>query len=94
MSEFIKGEARTHRMTITMPPNGTLTNTTTDHSVSLNVPGGGGDVVIDVEAMTAFQGSVDVSYAMTWTRRFPMRLAPGNNNFTGSGTVCYRAAYL
>lgn len=93
-TELIKGEIRTHRMTILMNPNATVSNTTTGHSVTMNVPGGGADVVIDVEAMTALQGTVDVSYAMTWSRRLPMRLAPGNNVFTGDiATICYRAAY-
>lgn len=99
MIQFILGEIRTHRIVITMGPQATLTNTTTGHSVSMGIPISGGfsssNVTIDVEQMTATQDGMDVSSYMTWTRRFPMRLVPGNNDFTGDfAHICYRAAYL
>ncbi len=85
----ILGETNTRRMTISMT-SGTLTNTTTGASLTYS---GSGTATIDVEAMTANNGS-DVSSQLTWTKAFPMELAPGNNTFIGSATITYRAAYL
>lgn len=91
----VEGETRTHRMTVTMPYNGTLTNSSNGHTLTMAVVGSTANVDIDVESMTAMQGATDVSYAMSWNSRLPMRLEPGVNTFTGStATICYWAAYL
>lgn len=88
----VAGDVRTRRMTITLSAAGTLVNTTTGHSLTLT--GSGGD--IDVEAMTAVNGATDISRFLTWTKGFPMELAPGTNNFTfgGTATFSYKPAYL
>lgn len=89
----ISGEARTHRMTVVVAPGTTLTNATTGHTIQNGVPVGA-NVVIDVESLTATQGANDVTNAVTWTGRYPMRLVPGPNTFTGTGcTITYTAAY-
>lgn len=89
------GETRTHRMTITMPTGGFLTNTTTNHTVSNTATGGSGTVIIDVEDMSATLDGNDVSNTLLWDRAFPMRLVPGVNTFIGSTcTVVYTPAYF
>lgn len=89
----VAGETRTHRMTFTMPAGGTITNSTTGHSVSNTATGA--DITVDNEAMTATQGATDVSNTLSWTLDHPMRLMAGNNTLTGSATtITYRAAYL
>lgn len=91
------GDAHTHRMTVTLPYNGTVTNTTTDHTLIMSVPSGvgTGPVTVDVEACTAMQGTTNVSNYLSWgATRYPMRLVPGSNVLSGSPvTICYKAAY-
>lgn len=91
----VQGEARTHRMTITMPAGGTLNNTTNGFTVSNTLAGGGASVIVDVENFTATQSAVDVSYSLVWSKKYPMRLQAGANQFTGSAsTIVYYAGYL
>ena len=90
----IAGETRTHRMTIEMPPGTTISNATNGHTIS-NTAAAGGMVSIDVETMVATQDGVDVSHTLGWNKRFPMRLEPGSNYFSGStANLSYSAAYL
>lgn len=89
----VLGDIRTHRMTITMPNYGTVTNTTTGHTIT--TAASGGNVLVDVENMTATQNGNSVSHLMTWNKRYPMRLAPGANTFSGSAvSITYTPAYL
>lgn len=88
------GETRTHRMLVTMPPGTTVTNTTTGHTMT-NTAGAGSNVVVDVENLTATQDGVDVSSTLTFNRRYPMRLVPGVQSFTGATVdIQYYPAYL
>ncbi|MGZ6838564.1 MAG: phage distal tail protein [Blastococcus sp.] len=92
------GDTRTHRMTITLSAgtNPTLTNSVTGHSLTYTGSTSTA-VAIDVEAMTATQGSTDVSANLTWTKTFPFRLNPGTQTVTcssGSASISYQPAYL
>lgn len=83
------GDVRTRRMVITMAA-GTLTSTTTGHTLVYSGPG---SADIDVEAMTAVSGATNVSSYVTWTKAYPMELQPGTNNFTGTASFVYYPAY-
>lgn len=91
----VPGETRTHRMTLELPAESSFTNATNGHVLTLAAPAGG-IVTVDVERMTATQDGNDVSYALGWNKRYPMRLEPGINNIVASatGNLSYRAAYL
>lgn len=89
-SVTINGDVRTHRMTITMSP-GTLTNNTTGTTLTY---AGTGSATIDVESMTAKEGTNDTSSKLVWNQTYPFELAPGLNSISGTASIVYRAAYL
>lgn len=93
----LAGDVRTRRMTITLSGSGTSTNLV-GPAGSLHYEGSKSTpVIIDVEAMTATQGGVDVSANLTWTGAFPFTLQAGYQLLllsTGSASITYQPAYL
>lgn len=100
----VLGTARTERMTITLSAGATspvVTNGANGFSLTYAAAVPSDGVVIDVEARTAINpvpsGDVDVSKNLSWNKRAPFRLEPGNNALTtssGTASIDYQPAYL
>lgn len=99
----IVGDTRTTRITLEFAASATpqtLTNHTTGEYI--NFPALDNDVIVDCEAMTAYDDTDDVSVAGLVTQSSTavrwMSFVPGTNSLTLSGAtsvgVAYRAAYL
>jgi hypothetical protein len=81
------GRRRTHRITITLPGAGTLTNTTTGHALVTT-----GVATVDAQWCTATNGGSNVLgriLGSNFVDGHIMALVPGNNTFTwtAAGTV-------
>lgn len=98
------GDVLTHNMVLSLSGPGTLTNATTDSTVTYSgTQIGLHKIRIDVPNMKATINNTneDVTKDLTWNRTFPMELAPGVNTFSETGLwilggtrVYHKAAYL
>lgn len=88
---IVAGDVETHRITLTLPGPGTLTNTTAGASVTVTT-----GAVLDVENFDASAGLATLT--TTGSDPYWFTLLPGSNAITWTGTgspsIGYRAAYL